>query len=216
MLYKVDISRAFRHVKLDPMDYDLLGLRHDRHYLDTCLPFGYRNGIAIFYCISDTVHHMMRQRHFDVINDIDDIHGIEVPSKFDALRQLLHALGFDISLKKLEKSSTRLNCLGIVVDTKTFTLSICSEKFNHILAVCDAWHQKTHCTKRELQSLLGSLLYVSVFVSLGSSLTGSLTCCVPWKTDVELGLQMMRYGTSTGFSSFCPNLKVLTFLIKEQ
>ena len=28
-LYKVDISRAFRHVKLHPLEYDLLGLRHD-------------------------------------------------------------------------------------------------------------------------------------------------------------------------------------------
>ena len=26
LLYKVDISRAFRHVKVDPGDYDLLGL----------------------------------------------------------------------------------------------------------------------------------------------------------------------------------------------
>ena len=97
MLYKVDISRAFRHVKLDPMDYDLLGLRHDCHYLDTYLPFGYRNGSAIFQRISDAVHHMMRRRHFDVINYIDDILGIDVPSK---MRQLLHDLNFDISLKK--------------------------------------------------------------------------------------------------------------------
>ena len=33
MIYKVNISHAFRHNKLDPMDYDLLGLRHDHHYL---------------------------------------------------------------------------------------------------------------------------------------------------------------------------------------
>ena len=48
-LYKVDISRAFRHVKLDPKEYDLLGLRHERYYVDTCLPFGYRNGSALFH-----------------------------------------------------------------------------------------------------------------------------------------------------------------------
>ena len=70
MLYKIDISRAFRHFKLDPIDYDLLGLRH---YIDTCLPFGYRNGSAIF------------QRISDIINYIDDILGIEVDASFDAL-----------------------------------------------------------------------------------------------------------------------------------
>ena len=45
-LYKVDISRAFRHVKLDPKDYDLLGLRHINWYVDTCLPFGYHHGCS--------------------------------------------------------------------------------------------------------------------------------------------------------------------------
>ena len=59
-LYKVDISRAFRHVKLDPKEYDLLGLRHERYYVDTSLPFGYRNGSALFQCLSDAVRHIMR------------------------------------------------------------------------------------------------------------------------------------------------------------
>ena len=39
LLYKVDISRAFRHVKVDPGDYDLLGLRWN----DSCVPFGTRH-----------------------------------------------------------------------------------------------------------------------------------------------------------------------------
>ena len=41
MLYKGDISRAFRHAKLDPSEYDLLGLCDIDWYIDTCLPFGY-------------------------------------------------------------------------------------------------------------------------------------------------------------------------------
>ena len=68
---------------------------------------------------------MMRQHHFDVINYIDDILWIDVPSKidasFDALHYLLHVLGFDNSLKKLESPCTCLNCLGILVDTEKFT-----------------------------------------------------------------------------------------------
>ena len=132
MLYKINISRAFRHIKLDPIDYDLSGLCHERHYIDTCLPFGYRNGSAIFQRISDAVCHMMCQCQFDVINYIDDILGIDIPSKidasFDALCHLLHALGFEISVKELEKPATLLNCLGIIVDTRNFTLSIPPQK----------------------------------------------------------------------------------------
>ena len=71
---------------------------------------------------------MMHQRQFDVRNYLDDILGIDVPSKidasFDALCHLLHDLGFEISQKKLERPSTQLDSLGIIVDTKEFTVSI--------------------------------------------------------------------------------------------
>ena len=61
-LYKVDISRAFHYVKLDPRDYDLLGLHHNDWFLDTCLPFGYCHGSALFQHLSDAVHHIMHQK----------------------------------------------------------------------------------------------------------------------------------------------------------
>ena len=47
-LYKIDLSRAFRHVKLDPSDYNLLGLKLNKLYIDSCLPFGFRHGSALF------------------------------------------------------------------------------------------------------------------------------------------------------------------------
>ena len=56
----------------------------------------------------------MRQRHYDVINYIDDILGIGLPSQidasFDALRQLLQDLGLQVSEKKLESPTNCLNC----------------------------------------------------------------------------------------------------------
>ena len=54
-IFKIDISRAFRHIKLDPADYDLLGLHLDATYLDTCLPFGMTHRSQIFKHVSDTV-----------------------------------------------------------------------------------------------------------------------------------------------------------------
>ena len=47
-LYKIDISRAFRHIKVDPMDYDLLGLLWHNVYVDMCVLFGSRHGSQIF------------------------------------------------------------------------------------------------------------------------------------------------------------------------
>ena len=76
-LFKIDISRAFRHVKIDPFDFDLLGLRwRDVTYVDTCLPFGSRHGMQIFQRISDAVRFIMRRDGYDVINYVDDFIGV--------------------------------------------------------------------------------------------------------------------------------------------
>ena len=164
-IYKLDISRAFRHIKLDPGDYNLLGLRHYGHYVDTCLPFGYRHGSAIFQRISDAIRHIMTQRNYDVINYIDDVIGVGLPSvtrkAFPELQSLVRQLGFDVSVKKLVAPSTQVNCLGIIVDTKKYTVSVPHEKLAEIIKHCNHWKNKPSCTKRELQSLLGRLLYIS-------------------------------------------------------
>ena len=151
--------------KIDPKDYDLLGLHHLDWYLDTCLPFGYRHGSSLYQRLSNAVRHIMRRQDYDVINYIDDILGIDLPSRidasFDALRSLLPRLGFEISKKKLVSPTTCMNCLGILIDTKEFTLAIPSEKLQEIMTMCKSWIHKNSCTKRQLQSLLGSLLYVT-------------------------------------------------------
>ena len=52
-------------------------------------------------------------------------------------------------------------CLGIEVDTVNSTLSIPQQKLTEILTVCQQWENKTQYTRRDLQSLLGSLLYIA-------------------------------------------------------
>ena len=157
-------------MKLDPSDYDLLGLRHVNWYVDTCLPFLYRHRSALFQRLSDAVRHIMRQKGYDVMNYIDDILGIDVPSKidasFDALQSLLQELGFEISKKKLVAPTTSMNCLGIMVDTVNFTLAILQAKMQEILQVCEQWRHKCSCDKRQLQSLSGCLLYVTKCVRI--------------------------------------------------
>ena len=104
LIYKVDICRAFHHIKLDPRDYSLLGLKHKNYYLDTCLPFGYRNGSGIFQRLSDAILFIMSNMGYDVINYIDDVIGFGTISTADpsyhTLLNLLQRLGLDINVKK--------------------------------------------------------------------------------------------------------------------
>ena len=161
-IFKVDISRAFRHVPIDPRDLDLLGL----HWKDYFIPFGFKQGLSIFQRISDVVRFSMRQECHGIWNYIDDFLCVSLPSKIDntcgRLQELLSELGLTVNAKKLVPPSTQVVCLGILVDTVDFSVSIPEEKLQLLKDTCKKWSSKRTCTKRELQSLLGSLLYVAV------------------------------------------------------
>ena len=166
LLYKVDISKAFRHIRIDSGDKDLLGLHYKHMYLDGSMPFGYRLRSGIFERCSDAIRYIMRQHGYpNRMNYIDDIIYIDLPSKFHSsynfLLSLLHDLGLQVSETKLVPPHTKVTCLGIVVNTVDKTISIPSEKLQEIHDICVQWTSKNNCTKKQLQSLLGSLLYIT-------------------------------------------------------
>ena len=166
-IFKVDISRAFRHIGIGPGDIDLLGLIHrDQMYLDLSLPFGFRLGAFYFQKIRDAIRYIMQQKGYPYLqNYIDDVIYIGLPSSVDkayqSLLSLLKELGLEISRKKLHPPDTKVICLGILIDTIHKTMSIPTDKLAQVMQVCAEWSDKRICTKNQLQSLLGLPLYVS-------------------------------------------------------
>ena len=164
-LYKVDISRAFRHINMDPTDYNKLGLTWDGFYFDSCLPFGFKHGSKIFQRVGDAIRYIMARSNHHIINYIDDLIGFGLPSSiqesYGYLCSLLTELGLTINEKKLVSPSTVVTCLGVQIDTTKGTISVPPEKLNKIIEMCLAWSYKTTVTKRQLQSLLGSLLHIT-------------------------------------------------------
>ena len=171
-LFKIDISRAFRHLRVDPADIDLLGLQVDQHhFLDVSTPFGYRNGSLFFQRCWDAIRYIMASHGFpDLFNYIDDLIYVGLPSKIDAafdfLMSLLSDLSLEVSTKKLVSPSTSVVCLGILIDSQKRTISIPPEKLSQIVNLCSLWAEKTYCSKRDLQSLLGHLLYIAKCIKL--------------------------------------------------
>ena len=164
-LYKVGLSRVFRHVKIDPHDFDLLGLKwRDATFFDTCLPFKSRHGMQIFQRLSDAVHFVMHDVGYNVINYVDDFVGVGTPDvaqrSFDYLRSLLQELGLDVSDKKLIAPCTKVVCLGVEIDAFAKTISIPCEKMECIQEMVQDWCLKKICSRQQLQSLLGYLLYI--------------------------------------------------------
>ena len=164
-IFKVDISRAFRHVPIDPGDLDFLGLHWKDYFIVRSLPFGFKHGSSIFQRILDVVRFIMSQEGHGIWNYIDDFLCVSLPSKinatFDRLQELLQELGLTVSAKKLVAPSTQVTSLGIVVDTVALSMYIPAEKLAVIKSICSEWSSKQICTKKELQSLFDLLLYVA-------------------------------------------------------
>ena len=172
MLFKIDISRAFRQLKVDPGDIDLLGFKQYSYFIDQSVPFGYRHGSIFFEKVTNSIRYIMRSHGFpDLYNYVDDLIYCGTPSNifqaYEMLSGLLEQLGLQISLKKLVPPSTSATCLGILINTETRTMSVPPEKLEKIQDLCHQWENKTTCTKQQLQSLLGSLLYISKRVKPG-------------------------------------------------
>ena len=165
LLYKVDVSHTFRHVKVDPGDFDLLGLEWHGHYVDMCVPFGTHHRSKIFLQhLSDGVRYIMHQKGFTIIDYIDDYMGMGIPSvastSYVALINLMVRLGLTISQSKLVPPAMQVTCLGILIDTVCGTIAIPPEKLHDVTQTVHHWLSKDVVSKRQLQSILGLLLYI--------------------------------------------------------
>ena len=161
-MLKVDLSRAFRQLKVDPADYPLLW--QDAYYLDRAYAFGHRTGSMGCSRLSDFIRYLHSNKGFYLLSYIDDLLGAETPSNaqasYDTLVNLLQELRIPVSKSKLCPPSTKIICLGIHIDSVEATLSIPDEKLQEILKNCVDFLKLKKFTKRQLQSMIGSLMYV--------------------------------------------------------
>ena len=74
LLSKIDLSRAFRNLHGDPLDFDLLGIHWQRNtFLDISIPMGMRTGSALCQRTTDIICHIMHYKGLCVYNYIDNI-----------------------------------------------------------------------------------------------------------------------------------------------
>ena len=141
---------------------------------------------------------MAQEGHF-ILDYIDDylIFGNEADCKkaFDILTILLHELGLTVSVQKNVLPSQQVVCLGVLIDTNLFTMSVPSDKLQEIISLLDTWSHKHKCFKRELQSLLGSLLYISKCVRYARFFLNRLLDTLRQHKDskiIDLGVEARR------------------------
>ena len=190
-MYKVDISRAYRHFRADPSDIDMLGFSYDGlFYTDTSIGFGLRTGAMICQRVTNSVRYMMMQYGNEIENYIDDMVGADTPSEatpaFIRIRSLLAELGITEAREKACPPSTKMDFIGITFDSIALTMSIPIEKIEDILSELRFWSTKPTATKSQLSSILGKLHFIS-------------KCVRPARLFVSRMLETLRAAPDTGY-----------------
>ena len=148
VLYKIDIKRAFRHLRIDPGDLDLLGLKHDQYYIDGYLPFGFRHGSVFLQHCSDAIRFIMADTfgYPNLYNYIDDLVYTGLPGvihqSYNTLLALLQELDLEISTSKLIEPTHIAVCLGIEINSVNRTLQIPKDKLTQIQQICQQYVSK--------------------------------------------------------------------------
>ena len=81
-MFKIDLSRYFRQIPLDPGDYSLIGYIIDgKIYFDKVLPMGMRSAPYITQRITNAIAYIHRQMGFFLLNYVDNFVGAELWDK---------------------------------------------------------------------------------------------------------------------------------------
>ena len=169
LLYKKDLSRAYRQLRVDPRDYHLLGIRHNHQlYFDIAPPFGLRSAAMMCQRTTNAVTFMFHALGYSCTNYIDDFAGADSPDRafhaFNALGELLDTLGLASSPEKDCPPSPILVFLGVHFDTIAMTMSVTSDRLTNLLSQCRSLLDKSFISCKELQSLLGVMSFVTACV----------------------------------------------------
>ena len=124
----MDLSTAYRPLRVDPRDCHLLGFRHrDAFCLDIAPPFRLRSSAMMCQRSTTAVTFMYLELGFHCTNYIDDFGGAEIPEMSAVAFQtfLLADLQLDTSPEKAFPPATAMIFLGVLVNTDNFLIAAC-------------------------------------------------------------------------------------------
>ena len=175
LLAKLDLRKAYRVIPVHPDDHALLGIKWESQvYIDTALPFGLCSAPKIFSAVADALAWAFHCRGICwQLHYLDDFLFFGPPGQgscTQALRTALDTcqeLGMPVAMDKVEGPASKLTFLGIQVDTRVGELSLPPVKLTRTLQLVQSWLGRRAATKRQLQSLIGSLSHAATVVSPG-------------------------------------------------
>ena len=97
---------------------------------------------------------------------LDDFGGAEktfqeAEAALEKLQEIMRQLGVDEATHKVCGPAQQLVWLGLLYDSVEMKISVPPEKLSEIMVLLQGWEGKRRATRREMQSLLGTLQFVA-------------------------------------------------------
>ena len=219
-LAKIDITRAFRNLRVDPADTMKLGIKwQDDINIDAAVALGWIHGSSAFQPVSDAVTFIARKAGIKMVAYIDDCiiisPKLSAQCHFDTLASILAQLGLPSNQDKQTAPCRALTCLGIKIDLDQNTLSIGPDKLASIYAECKSVVDRRHLTKRAFQSLLGKLLYLHKCVSPARTFINRMLALFRSASNKRhIHLNSEFYKDLAWFLAFLPQFNGITYINK--
>ena len=171
-LFKRDLKRAYRQFPVDPGDLNLLGYSwKGQLYVDRMLVMGLRSAAYVCQRVTNAAAMLAKRQGIQIINYLDDFAGAETwehaDAAFDKLGKLLEDGGLQESSNKACRPNTRMVFLGIMVDTVSMTLEVSPDRLRELNILLDQWLTKETVTRKEIESMIGVLQFVTTCVRPG-------------------------------------------------
>ena len=196
---KSDMSMAFRHMPLSPLDYSILVLKCEHPktkkiwwFLDKCLPFRSSISCAIFQAISDSITYLVSFRtKRPTLNYLDDYFFSEVLKRLcdwqvNQFLWVCDQINFPVSLEKTYWGSQFLVFLGFLIDTINRKVGIPIEKLVKALTLIEEMMSSRKTTVHKVQKLCGVLNFLCRVITPGRAFTRRLYSLTASKTGVPL------------------------------
>jgi hypothetical protein len=101
------------------------------------------------------------------------------------MKTAMEQLGMPDAPDKTIPPTTRLNYLGICIDSVQMSISLDQQRVDSTVALLDVWRARTHCSLRQLQSICGTLSWCAQVVRHGRTFLQHLRDLASLHQDVH-------------------------------
>ena len=179
---KTDVRAAFKIIPIHPSLWHLHGIKWNKqYYFATRLVFGSRSSPKIFDSLAQVVEWIIIHNYgiTHTLHLLDDFIAIDHPNSeplrtMALLTHIFRILGIPLSNEKTTGPTQTIQYLGIILDTIAMEARLPLDKLARISHLLADFSGKRTCTKRNLLSLLGHLVYASRVIIPGRTFMSRL------------------------------------------